>query len=215
MASLADRLVDVLASVAAAVKDARRGYAGGGPPVGWQLSPLGVLSVGTGMNTTAGRIYLHAIDVPIEAEWDAISYGITTARVAGTTVALTAAMYASDAAGWIDLASGPVIGPVVLADTSTGNKVATVTPVRLKPGRYWTATLYTYASAPTTHVAMSCDSNNAQGIPRPTSQPPSGGAIRGYYLAGPYSSIGAIEGNPTMNVSGNTDVPVLGLRRSA
>lgn len=207
MASLADRLTDLAVRIADEFK--KRPVLGSIPPVGWIASPAGALSTAAATPTT-GRLVLHPIDLPYAMTVDALVCNVGTAGVGGTyTVHL--GLYPSDAEGMPLLTNGPVIPATALVTSSTGIKTQTITPVALKAGRYWTASLYVVTSAPSTAPQLHGNSNATASVPRPTSQGPSGGAIKGYYVNA-QTTIGAVA-SPTFTVIGDNSCVLVGLRR--
>lgn len=143
---------------------------------------------------------------PASVAYSAIGLNVTTALAGGTTPSVRLGIY-RDAGG------GSPVGGTLLVDAGALTALTAVALVSLSitqtltPGRYWLASCYSYAAAPTTALGVSCMSN---AIAMPGSFFTNG--YRGYTATATLASAAALPSTFPAANGGLSNVCVLGLK---
>ena len=184
------------------------------PAIGNIALPPGFIS-SANQSLTSGSLYMYPFYLGSNGYTvDAMYININTAQ-SGGTVSFQAALYGDDGTGWINGAN-QVIAPQSFTLTATGNvSSATLgTPVALTPGRYWMVTLYTNTSTPTTVPVFACLNNTIWSLPIRTSTT-LGSVVRGFSQSTSTFPTATVSRTGTFVESGVSNIPLVGLHRSA
>jgi len=182
------------------------------PPVGWTLAPQSMTAGAAGTPVFQRLSWyptlLQAFTV------DQLQVNVTTAFTGGSDSTLQVGIYGDDGTGAPAFSLGPLAqGSFSLTTLGTGRQAVTLsTPWKIpSAGSDWIVTLVAGTAAPSAGV-MTCISNNSFMVGVPASLGPNT-TVRGYIKTS-VTALPSVATDPT-NVSGNADIPVVYVRRSA
>lgn len=182
------------------------------PPVGWTVAPQSMTAGAAGTPVYQRLSWFPTLLQAFTV--DQIQINVTTAFTGGSDSALQFGIYADDGTGQPNFAGGPLAtASFSLTSLATGRQAATLSSPWKIPaaGMYWLVSLVTGSAAPTAG-ALTCLSNNSFMMGASSGVTPNT-TIRGHVLA-TQTALPTTAVAPS-GISGNADIPIPYLRRSA
>lgn len=182
------------------------------PPVGWTVAPQSVTSGAAGSPVYQRLSWFPTLLQAFTV--DQIQINVTTAFTGGSDSVLRFGVYADDGTGQPNFAAGPLTtASFSLTSLAIGRQAVTLSSPWKIPaaGMYWLVSLVIGTAAPTAG-ALTCLSNNSFMVGASPSVTPNT-TIRGYVLTA-QTALPTTAVSPS-GISGNADIPIPYLRRSA